>query len=55
MSFQATRFIVSLTDLTPVQKAVAHTLAYHADKAKTVGQAGSSVRLVVKALSLSLL
>jgi hypothetical protein len=32
MSFQATKFIVALTDLTPAEKAVAHTLAYHADK-----------------------
>jgi hypothetical protein len=32
MSFQATRFILGLTDLTPSEKAVAHTLAYHANK-----------------------
>jgi helix-turn-helix protein len=32
MSFQATRFILSLTNLNSSQKAVAHTLAYHANK-----------------------
>lgn len=32
MSFQATRFILGLTDLSSSQKAVAHTLAYHAGK-----------------------
>jgi hypothetical protein len=32
MSFQATKFILGLTDLTPSEKAVAHTLAYHANK-----------------------
>jgi hypothetical protein len=32
MSFQATRFILGLTDLNSSQKAVAHTLAYHANK-----------------------
>jgi hypothetical protein len=32
VSFQATRFILGLTDLNSSQKAVAHTLAYHANK-----------------------
>ena len=32
MSFQATRFIVGLTDLNSSQKSVAHTLAYHANR-----------------------
>lgn len=31
MSFQATKFVIGLTDLTPSQKAVAHVFAYHAD------------------------
>jgi hypothetical protein len=32
MSFQATKFVLGLTDLNSSQKAVAHTLAYHAHK-----------------------